>query len=81
MIAPRNILRHEFIGLDVLVVEAKNPLYRGLIRTQCGDKRVPKPYSKFRFILDEGVKVEVDGSALIMAPEKRITQYTKNRGK
>jgi len=94
MIAPRNILRHEFIGLDVLVVDAKNLMYRGfcgrvidetrntiIIRTHCGDKRVPKPYTRFRFTLDEGVKVEVDGSALVMAPEKRITQYTKNRGK
>jgi ribonuclease P protein subunit POP4 len=94
MISPRNILRHEFIGLDVLVVEAKNLLYRGLcgriidetrntiiIRTQCGDKRVPKLYTRFMFTLDESVKVEVDGSAVVMAPEKRITQYTKNRGK
>ena len=90
MIAPWNIMRHEFIGLYVLVVGAKNPLYKGLcgrvidetrntllIRTQCGDKRVPKPYTRFRFTLDEGVKVEVDGSALVVAPEKRITQYTK----
>jgi ribonuclease P protein subunit POP4 len=94
MIVPRNILLHEFIGLDVLVVEAKNPQYIGicgrvidetrntfLIRTLCGDKRVPKPYTRFRFTLDEGVKVEIDGSVLVMTPEKRITQYTRNRGK
>jgi ribonuclease P protein subunit POP4 len=93
MIAPRNILRHEFIGLDVLVVEATNPLQRGIrgrvidetrntliIRTRCGDRRVPKPYTRFRFSLPEGVKVEVDGSALVMAPEKRITQHSKKRG-
>lgn len=94
MIAPRNILRHEFIGLDVLVVAAKNPHYLGicgrvidetrntlLIRTPCGDKRVPKPFTRFRFTLDEGVKVEIDGSALVTTPEKRITEYARNRGK
>ena len=93
MIAPRNILRHEFIGLDVLVMEATNPLHRGIsgrvidetrntlvIRTQCGDRRIPKPDTRFRFSLPEGVKVEVDGSVLVMAPEKRITQHSKKRG-
>jgi ribonuclease P protein subunit POP4 len=93
MISPRNILRHEFIGLDVLVVEATTPQHRGItgrdidetrntlvIRTQCGDRRVPKPNTRFRFSLPEGVKVEVDGSALVMAPEKRITQHSKKRG-
>ncbi|NYT07565.1 MAG: ribonuclease P protein component 1 [Methanomicrobiales archaeon] len=93
MIAPRNILRHEFIGLDVLVVEAANPLHRGIsgriidetrntlvIRTSCGDRRIPKPFTRFRFSLGDGLLVEVDGSALVMAPEKRITQHTKKRG-
>ncbi len=94
MIAPRNILRHEFIGLDVLVVEAANPLHRGIsgrvidetrntlvIRTPCGDRRIPKSLSRFRFSLGEGLLVEVDGSALVMTPEKRITQHTKTRGR
>lgn len=27
MIVPRNVIRHELIGLDVLVVHASNPTY------------------------------------------------------
>ena len=94
MISPRNILRHELIGLDVSVPEASNPLHRGisgqiidetrntlLIRTPCGDRRIPKKYSRFRISTPDGKLVLVDGSALVAAPEKRITQYVKIRGK
>jgi len=94
MISPRNILRHELIGLDVSVAEASNPLHRGisgqiidetrntlLIRTPCGDRRIQKQCSRFRIILPEGTEVIIDGSALISAPERRITQYMKIRGK
>jgi ribonuclease P protein subunit POP4 len=94
MISPRNNLRHELIGLDVSVAEASNPLHRGisgriidetrntlLIRTPCGDRRIQKQYSRFRITLPEGAEVIIDGSALIAAPERRITQYMKIRGK
>jgi ribonuclease P protein subunit POP4 len=90
MISARNILRHELIGLDVLVSEASNPFHRGicgqvidetrntlLIRTPCGNRMVPKQHSCFRFTLEGGLKVEVDGSALIMAPERRVNLYIK----
>ena len=30
MIIPRNVIRHELIGLDVLVVHASNPTCRGI---------------------------------------------------
>jgi ribonuclease P protein subunit POP4 len=94
MISPRNILRHELVGLDVSVEEASNPLHRGisgliidetrntlLIRTPCGDRRIPKQYSRFRIILPDGTRVIIEGSALVSAPERRITQYMKIRGK
>ena len=94
MISPRNILRHELIGLVVSVAEASNPLHRGisglivdetrntlLIRTSCGDRRIQKEYSRFRIILPDGTKVVVDGSALAVSPEKRITQHINIRGK
>jgi ribonuclease P protein subunit POP4 len=94
MISPRNILRHELIGLDVSVVEASNPLHWGisgliidetrntlLIRTPCGVRRIQKQYSRFRIILPDGTRVIIDGSALVSAPERRISQYMKIRGK
>ena len=55
MIAPRNVIRHELIGLDVLVVYASNPTLPGCngrswyetrnmlaIRTGTGLKRIQK---------------------------------------
>jgi len=94
MISPRNILRHELIGLDVSVVEASNPLHCGisgmiidetrntlLIRTPCGNRRIQKQYSRFRIILPDGTRVIINGSALVSAPERRISQYMKIRGK
>ena len=90
MITSRNILRHELLGLDVLVVSASNSFNQGicgqiidetrntlLIRTSCGDRKIPKRDSCFRFVLEGGMKVDVDGSALIMPPERRITQHIK----
>jgi ribonuclease P protein subunit POP4 len=94
MISPRNILRHELIGLDVSVAESSNPLHctiEGLIvdetkntlliRTPLGDRRVQKQYSRFRIVLPNGARVVIDGSALVSASERRITQYMKIRGK
>ncbi len=94
MISPRNILRHELIGLDVLVVGASNPALHGLfgriidetrntlvIRGDRGEKRVQKAGTRFRVTLPDGVLVEIDGSALVMAPEKRINASQKTRGK
>lgn len=93
MIAPRNILRHELTGLDVSVAAAANPSHVGmtgriigetrnmiLIRTSHGDKRVQKHQSSFRITLPDGTSLAVDGSALVAAPERRITQNIKNRG-
>jgi ribonuclease P protein subunit POP4 len=86
MISPQNVLRHELIGLDVLVVCASNPNQIGVsgriidetrntlvVRTERGTKRIPKRFSVFRLRLPDGTTVEVDGSALETQPEKRIT--------
>ncbi len=90
MITQRNILRHELIGLPVTVVEASNPHHRGIsgtvidetrntlrIRTASGVKVIPKHPNTFRFALPDGTVVDVDGSALVMQPERRITQKTQ----
>jgi len=94
MISPRSVLRHELIGLDVTVVEASNPALSGLsgriidetrntlvILGSNGRKRVQKHRTRFRVSLPDGVLVEIDGSALAMAPEKRINASQKTRGK
>lgn len=86
MISSQNILRHELIGLDVLVIRASNPEQVGVaglvidetkntlvIRTGRGEKRIPKRFSVFRFQLPDGTLVDVDGSCLEARPERRIT--------
>ncbi len=86
MIAPRDVLRHEWIGRHVLVVRAKNPSLAGVegmcvdetkqtlrIATGHGTKCVPKAVACFRLPLPDGTAVEVDGAALVGAPERRLT--------
>jgi ribonuclease P protein subunit POP4 len=91
MISSRNVLRHELIGLDVLVSGAANPLHRGLcghiidetknllvIETTRGIKRIPKMHSTFQIALGSEL-VEIDGSVMVLAPEKRINLHDKKR--
>jgi ribonuclease P protein subunit POP4 len=90
MISVRNILRHELLGLEVLVITASNPLHEGvggriidetkntlIIRTSDGKQRIPKMRSVFRFTLENGPRIDVDGSALTGSPERRITLHIK----
>ncbi len=92
MITPRNVLRHELIGLDVLVAGAANPRQRGMagriidetrnllvIETPKGIRRVAKMHSTFRVSLPGRELVEIDGSVLVLAPEKRISLHEKKR--
>ena len=90
MISLQNVLSHELIGLDVLVVAASNPTHTGVsglivdetknmlaIQTIQGLKKIPKRHSIFRLNLPEGRIVEIDGSVLSLAPEKRINLQIK----
>ena len=90
MISPQNVIRHELIGLDVLVVHASNPAQAGIsgriidetrnmliIAAERGVRRIPKRMSTFRITLPDGRMVEVNGSVLVMTPEKRITVQIK----
>ena len=92
MISPQNVLRHELIGLDVLVSGAPNPTHRGVsgriidetknllaIETVRGVVRIPKMHSTFRVHLPGGEIVEIDGSVMVLAPEKRINLHEKKR--
>ena len=92
MISPQNVLRHELIGLDILVSVAKNPLHKGIggciidetknlliIETPRGIKRIPKLHSRFQLHLPGSDIVEIDGSVMVLAPEKRISLHEKKR--
>jgi ribonuclease P protein subunit POP4 len=92
MISSQNVLRHELIGLDVLVSGATNPLQRGIsghiidetknlliIETPSGVKRIPKMHSRFRLHLPGSEFVEINGSVMVLAPEKRINLHEKKR--
>jgi ribonuclease P protein subunit POP4 len=92
MIAPQNVLSHELIGLDVLVVAASNASQIGVsgfivdetkhmlaIQTAQGVRMIPKRHSIFRLHLSEGRIVEIDGSVIALAPEKRVNLHIKKR--
>jgi ribonuclease P protein subunit POP4 len=92
MISSQNVLRHELIGQDILVSGAANPTQRTLsgriidetrnllvIETSRGVKRVPKMHSRFQLRLASGELVEIDGSVMVLAPEKRINLHEKKR--
>ncbi|WP_067048217.1 ribonuclease P protein component 1 [Methanofollis ethanolicus] len=90
MITAQTLLWHELIGLAVSVVKAGNPAYVGIsgpimdetrnmlvILTPSGTRRVEKKGCVFLFTLPGGVRAEVDGSALVARPEKRISMRNK----
>ena len=92
MISSQNVLRHELIGLDVLVSGAANPSHKGLsgriidetknmlaIQTCRGIRRIPKMHSTFRVRLPGSELVEIDGSVMVLAPERRINLHEKKR--
>jgi len=85
MITPKNLVRHELIGLKVKVIKSTNPSQIGLkgkvvdetrqmliIETNKGEKKIEKKSAVFVFELPTGKKVEVDGKILVARPEDRI---------
>jgi ribonuclease P protein subunit POP4 len=90
-ISPRNILRHELIGLEAGVVRSRNPSHcavkgfivdesmKTLVIEQDGEsKRVPKRDATFIIKLPSGL-VEVEGAALYGRPEDRVKKKIKRR--
>ncbi len=89
-ISPQNIIRHELIGLDVKIVRSKSPHMRGLKGTIIDESRnmltiankgkrlqVPKDIATFRFRLQDGTVVDVDGVRLVARPENRLKTKVK----
>jgi ribonuclease P protein subunit POP4 len=84
-ITPRNILRHELIGLNVRIMGTKTPTVRGIRGVVVDETRnmlminarrkkvmVPKNIATFRFELPGHVIVDVDGKRLVAKPENRL---------
>jgi len=82
---PKNLVRHELIGLDVEVVESRNKSQIGIkgkvvdetkhmlvIETKSGDKKIEKKSAVFLFRLPTGEKVRVEGWVIEGRPEDRI---------
>jgi ribonuclease P protein subunit POP4 len=84
MITPRNISRHEMIGLEVEISESRDPTLKNLkgriidetkntftIQVNEKKKKIPKGICKFRFRLKDA-NVEVSGHGIIGRPQERI---------
>ena len=89
-ITAKNILRHELIGLDTVVIRDRNPCNvsihgrvinesRNTLLIQQGKKvkRVAKHTAVFRFKLPDGTIVEVEGSTIVGRPEDRVKRKIK----
>ena len=84
-LTPDNIVRHEFIGLQVSVKESSDPKKEGIkgkvfdetkktLKIDTGQKEVtiPKEESKFVFELPEDGKIKINGKVILGRPEERI---------
>lgn len=89
-ITPKNLVKHELIGLKAEVIKSTDSGKIGLkgavvhetkgtivLETEKGEKRLPKKECVFRFSL-QNEKVDVAGEKLIGSPEERLKkQHTE----
>jgi len=82
---PSNIIKHELIGLNIKVLQSTNKAIIGIkgkvvdetknmfiIKSNDGEKKVPKKENTFEVHLPDGNVVEVKGALLIGRPESRL---------
>lgn len=85
MITPKNLIRHELVGLEVRITESSNPSQAGLsgkvvdesrnmllIETGDGVRSFSKDECTFSFRIPTGEWVMVRGSLLVARPEDRV---------
>ena len=90
MITSKNLVHHEFIGLNVHVTSKNNKSLnlKGTIIDETkntikiedidnAEKVIPKNGSIFVFEIPNGEKIEVDGNILSIRPEDRIKKRFK----
>ena len=89
-IGPKNIVIHELIGLDVVVINHADPTLIGLrgkvvdetmntlvLETEEGEKIVPKKYGVFCFRLPDGRWTLVKGDEILFRPHERTKRGYK----
>jgi ribonuclease P protein subunit POP4 len=85
-----NIVQHEFIGLETLVVKSSNPDVVGIkgrivdetrntltILHNENRKVVIKDTSVFEFVMPDGTVIEIDGKLVMGRPEDRIRKHPR----
>ena len=90
MITSKNLVHHEFIGLNVEITNAKDKSLKLLgtvidetkntIKIEDANKKeklIPKKGSIFLFELPNGEKIEINGNILSIRPEDRIKKRFK----
>ena len=90
MITSKNLVHHEFIGLNVHAVSKNNKSLdlKGTVIDETkntikiegidnSEKVIPKNGTMFIFEIPDGEKVEVDGNILSIRPEDRIKKRFK----
>ena len=87
---PKNLIRHELIGLEAEVVDSTNKFQVGIkgmivnetknvltIETENGLKKIQKKGTTFIFKISNGKKVKVNGNKIAVRPEERIKLKVK----
>jgi ribonuclease P protein subunit POP4 len=90
MITPKNLIKHELIGLAVEVADSTNKFQVGIkgmvvdetknvltIETEKGIRKVQKKGSTFIFKISSGKKVKVNGNKIAVRPEERLKLKVK----
>ncbi|MEM2212545.1 MAG: ribonuclease P protein component 1 [Candidatus Nezhaarchaeales archaeon] len=91
-VTPKNLVRHELIGLKVMVLESQHKGYVGISGLVIDEtmnmlyvlhngsvKALPKRVCTFIFELPDGTQVKVEGSILVGRPEDRVKRPLKRR--
>ena len=87
-ITPKNLPKHELIGLHAEIIESTDPSQEGIEgeildetknTLMIGDKTVEKDNCKFLIEIPSGEKVEIDGSIIAKRPAERVKMKTPGK--